>query len=281
MEFYLHQGKITAETDFNPKHEWMNFPVQVKTSMWFAHGEIPFLEVHAEQLNNHLELLHRTYRIDPNELNELRRIFSRLINKNKAYLGGWLHLYVFADPKNMEFIAAIEKYPDRQIPFDEQGKLAIISPELKWSQNSMGKSVIGMYRTWEDEKLKLAGTRYGEAIFCNENGALVETIGSNLYCIRKDKLLTPSPATGCFMDPFRQLTIESAQRIGLDVVEEERLTPGDLPEMNEIFTVSERYGFRWIMGIGLKRFVKKKSERIREGAEALLWKNRNNQEKIP
>jgi branched-subunit amino acid aminotransferase/4-amino-4-deoxychorismate lyase len=279
MEFYLHQGKITAETDFYPKHEWMHFPVHVKTSMWFAHGEIPFLELHIEQLNKHFELLHRTYRIDRSDLNELRRLFSRLINKNKAYLGGWLHLYVFANQNNRELIAAIEKYPERQIPFDEQGKLAIISPELKWSGNTNGKSAIGMYRTWEDEKLKLAGTRYGETIFCNENGALVETIGSNLYCIRKDKLLTPSTGTGCFVDSLRQLTIESAQGLGLEVVEEEQLTPEDLPAMNEIFTVSERYGFRWIMGIGIKRFVKKKSGSIREGVEALLWKNRNDQVK--
>jgi branched-subunit amino acid aminotransferase/4-amino-4-deoxychorismate lyase len=281
MEFYLHQGKITTETDFNPKHEWMNYPAQVKTSMWFAHGEIPFLELHIEQLNKHFELLNRTYRIGHSDLNELRRLFSRLINKNKAYLGGWLHLYVFANQNNHELIAAIEKYPDRKIPFDEQGKLAIISPELKWSGNTMGKSAIGMYRIWEDEKIKLAGTRYGETIFCNENGALVETIGSNLFCIRKDKLLTPSPDTGCFIDPLRKLTIESAQRLGLELREEERLTPGDLPDMNEIFTVSERYGFRWIMGIGIKRFVKKKSESIREDVEVLLWKNRKDPAKTP
>jgi hypothetical protein len=51
--------------------------------------------------------------------------------------------------------------------------------------------------------------------------------------------------------------------------------------MNEIFTVSERYGFRWIMGIGIKRFVKKKSESIREGVEVLLWKNRKDPGKTP
>ncbi len=281
MEFYLHQGKITADTDFNPKHEWINFPVHVKSSMWFAHGEIPFLEVHIEQLNKHFELLHRKYKIESSDLNELRRLFSRLINKNKAYLGGWLHLYVFTDSSNREYIAAIEKYPERKIPFDEQGKLAIISPELKWSKNTMGTSSIGMQRTWEDEKLKLAGSRYGEAIFCNDNGALVETIGSNLYCIRRDKLLTPSTVTGCFVDNFRLLTIESAKTMGLEVTEEEQLTPKDLPAMDEIFTVSERYGFRWIMGIGTKRFFKKKSESIREGVEVLLWKNRSDRVKTP
>jgi len=281
MEFYLHQGKITADTDFNPKYEWINFPVHVKTSMWFAHGEIPFLEVHIEHLNKHFELLQRKYKIDSSDLSELQRLFSRLINKNKAYLGGWLHLYVFADPDNSGFIAAVEKYPERKIPFDEQGKLAVISPELKWSKNTMGMSAIGMYRTWEDEKLKLAGSRYGETIFCNEKGALVETIGSNLYCIRKDKLLTPSPGTGCFLDTLRLLTIESAQGLGLEVVEEEQLTPKDIPTMDEIFTVSERYGFRWIMGIGTKRFFKKKSESIREGVEVLLWKNRSDRVKTP
>lgn len=276
MQYYLHQGKITGDTDFNIKAELLCFPVKVRTSMWFAHGEIPFFDNHIAKFNHYFEIVHLPYRIDTLEKTELKRLLRRLVNKNKAFMGGWVHLNLFVSKNEWRYVATIEKYPHREIPFDEHGKLAIISSEIKWSKSNTVNSVFGMNPIWENEKLKIVGTRYGDSIFCNENGSVVESIGSNIYCIYQNKLYTPSTDTGCFEDNFRQLTLDSALQMGLEIFESDTLTPKQLMLMDEIFTVSECNGFRWVLGIENKRFVRKRTEVIRNGVEEFLWKNRQN-----
>ena len=131
MQYYLHQGKITGDTDFNIKAELLCFPVKVRTSMWFAHGEIPFFDNHIAKFNHYFEIVHLPYRIDTLEKTELKRLLRRLVNKNKAFMGGWVHLNLFVSKNEWRYVATIEKYPHREIPFDEHGKLAIISSEIK------------------------------------------------------------------------------------------------------------------------------------------------------
>jgi branched-subunit amino acid aminotransferase/4-amino-4-deoxychorismate lyase len=276
MEYYLHQGKITADPDFNPKEEWLYFPVKVKTSMWFAHGEIPFFENHISTINHYFGTLQQPFNIDMAQEAEMKRLIRRLINKNKAFMGGWVHVNLFVSKSEWRYIGTIEKYSHREIPFDEQGKLVTISSEIKWSKRISENSVPGMKPLWENEKLKLEGSRYGDSIFCNENGSVVESIGSNIYCIDQDKLYTPSMDTGCYEDNFRQLTLDSALQLDLKIIESDKLTPKELMLMDEIFTASECNGFRWVLGIDNKRFVRKKAESIRNGVEFLLWKNRQN-----
>ncbi len=276
MEFYLHQRKITSDNEFNPKDEWLQFPVKVRTSMWFAHGEIPFFANHIEELNNLIESLRLKYRIETDDHSELLRLAIRLINKNKAFMGGWLHLHFFINDSTWNFIGQIEKYPHREIPFDENGKLAIISDEVIWSQSVSFSKKYLRESIWMNEKLKITGTRYGDSVFCNEKGAVVETIGSNLFCVSQDKFITPSLGSGCTNNNLRALTIESASLSGLIIIESDALYPDDLQQMDEIFTASEQNGFKWIMGVGTKRFVKKKTEIIRNGVDKLVWQNRKN-----
>lgn len=274
MEFYLQNGKITGENDFNPKAEWKDFPVRFTIHMWFANGTIPFFEEHIHALNNRFENLHRPYNTEADDKLELHRLLQRLINKNKAYMGGWIRLEVFAGEKSWTFIARVIKHPRREIPYDEQGKLAIISDRMLRTDANLACPERDSVHFWACESLKIAGTRYSDAIFCNEDKAVASAIGANLFCISGNRLFTPSTASGYLPDNFRQLTLGAAAATGLEIRETDRLSTGDLLHMDEIFTVAESAGFRWILGIGMKRFVRKRSEVIRNHAEHLLWLDR-------
>lgn len=281
MDFYLHKGKITGHEDFNPRDEWLNFGVTLKTSMWFTHGEIPFFDFHIRQANSCFEYLQRSFRIGFDDRNEMLRVCKRLINKNKAYLAGWLHVFLFVADNHWDYTVTLEKYPHREFPFDEQGKLVTLSEESKYSQGMAGKSAMLMQDRWAKEKLKIAGTRYGDTLFCNEKGAVVETIGANIFCITQNRMTTPGPGTGCFEDVVRPLVIRAAAEVGLEVIESGNLTPEDLQKADEIFTVSEQYGFKWIMGIGYKRFVKKRVESVRSVVGQLILRERAAEWEIP
>jgi branched-subunit amino acid aminotransferase/4-amino-4-deoxychorismate lyase len=278
MDFYLQKGKIVSDNDFNPKAEWKNYPVTFSVPMWFAHGEIPCFDLHIRDVKEKLQLLHRALVLEPDDILELRRLFLRLINKNKAYMGGWLYLEIFAGDKGWTYVASVKKSLQREIPYDDQGKLAIVA-EVVYPENPDSLNFqLFSEKFWIAESLKITGSRYGEAIFCNARGVIVSAIGANLFCIVRDRLFTPSLNTGCPADNFRDLTLASSIQAGLEIIETDSLRPEDLLTMDELFTVSERAGFKWIMGIGTKRFVRKRSELIRNTADFLLWKDRKKQD---
>ncbi len=274
MEFYLQKGKITSHEDFNPREEWLMYPSHWTVKMWFAHGEIPFFSKFIDLINRYFEEHDREYRISEITKSEMLRMILRLINKNKAYMGGWVNLTVFEGFLDWKYIVRIEKYHERMIPFYENGILARISEEKirvgRKPETSLIKSEAII--TWE--MLKLAGSRYGDSIFCNDAGAIVATTGGNLFTIENETVYTPSLNSGCNNDNFRQLVIRACEILKLKVVERDDIEPGTLSKMDEVFTVSEKTGFKWILGVGIKRFVKRKSESIREVTDQLLWISR-------
>jgi branched-subunit amino acid aminotransferase/4-amino-4-deoxychorismate lyase len=276
MEYYLQNGKIVSESDLNPRSEWLNYAVSFRVSMWFANGTIPFLEVHIQKINKAFGLLNRNYSIEYEEKAELTRLIYRLINKNKAYMGGWLVLDLFAAETKWTCIGSVRKSPRREIPYEEQGRLAIISDEPAGEEFTGRYSILSTGLFEAREKLKIAGSRYGEIICTNRSGSVLGTPGANLFAISGNRLYTPSPETCCPDDNFRILTLMAAREQGLDTIETGNMTPADLMNMDELFTVSESTGFKWIMGIGIKRFLRKHSELIRNRVDLLLWQPRGN-----
>jgi branched-subunit amino acid aminotransferase/4-amino-4-deoxychorismate lyase len=99
-------------------------------------------------------------------------------------------------------------------------------------------------------------------LFLNEKGFITESAGANLFFIRKDQLITPSAETGCMTDIMRAYVLQSAAQAGFRITETASLAVAELPQMEEIFTVSEENGFRWILGIGGKRYLKTSTEVI-------------------
>ena len=277
MEFYLQQGKIVSEQEFNLISEWRDYPVTFRTFLWFANGIVPFFGNHISRISGNLTLINRNIVIEDHQIQEMHRLLVRLINKNKAYMGGWLKLDIYAGEPGWSYIASVQKYHQRLIPYDEQGKLAQIC-DLKVSEiPDMQELHLFSEKYWAAEFLKIYGSRYGETIYRTSVGTVVSALGSNLYCISGDKLITPSLETGCPRDNLRPLTLSAAELSGLSVTESDNLTTDALMNMDEIFTVSERSGFKWILGIGFKRFLRKRSEQIRNSADNLLWKDRINQ----
>lgn len=274
MEFYLHNGKIVTEDEFNPLKYWINESLCLKNSMWFAHGEIPFFDNHINHFNEQMDILDCNYTIESAEKNELHRQSKRLINKNKGYMGGWVNLNLVLGSEKFDVTGSVKKWGERIFPFEQAGKLAVISSERKWSESALSKYRFYSEWFWQSEKIRNVGSRYGDVIFCNEKGFVTETLGANLFCIKGDVLITPSLETGCISDFFRDLVLSSADGMGLKILESASILSGELKMMDEIFTVSEAEGFQWIMGLGVKRFFKKYSEEIYASTEKKLWESR-------
>jgi branched-subunit amino acid aminotransferase/4-amino-4-deoxychorismate lyase len=264
MDFILHNGKIIRSDDLQAgSHCRENGPTFTQ-GMWFANGEIPHFQLLYDEF---LTLLHTLGRpalpgFPPEE--ELLRLIKRLINKNKAFMGGWVDLRLTFQEEGMETVVRVRPYPDRLFPLDGEGKTGILSPFVKSSGNPLSRYFFFSETLWKTERFRSGGKAGEVSIYLNEQGKLTEATGGNLFCILKDQLFTPSTETGCVRDILRDPVIRSAKVLGFRVTESDKLVPEDLDEMEEIFVVSEGEGFRWIRGIGRKRYFRSSIELIRK-----------------
>jgi branched-subunit amino acid aminotransferase/4-amino-4-deoxychorismate lyase len=267
MEFLIHNGKIIPYTDFHADLKSRVNSLSLSQDMWFANGEIPHFNFHLQELNSLLiKLAHPSLQnLPPGD--EILRLSKRLINKNKAFMGGWLRLSLSCKRNDLDYVISTKPCAERIFPLDQAGKTAIISPFVKYSGNLLSRYFFFSESLWKTEHFRSDNTENEVSFFLNEKGVLTEATGANLFCLSRNQLWTPAEETGCIIDIMREHVIRSAQVIGFSVNQSDSFLPSDIQEMEEIFLVSEGSGFKWIMGMGTKRFFKKGME--------LIWKQVN------
>ncbi len=264
MDYILLNGKIFDKNEFNPSGLFLRKGLTMRDRMWFDNGEIRFFGEHMQNLNTILVFFSETPVFAKAYQTELLRTLKRLINKNKAFMGGWISiLYVF-ETELPDFYAEVVPSEARVLPFLSSGKLAAFSPLVKYSGNPLNRYSQFTTPLWDAERFRSRNAKTDESIFLNEKGMVTEALGSCLFCIAGNDLITPSAETGCFTDPVRRLVMEAARRLGFRISESDSISPSGLHRMDEIFTVSESLGFGWILGIETKRYMRIKTGMIRE-----------------
>jgi len=264
MDYILLNGKIFDRTEFNPSGLFLRKGLTLTDRMWFDNGEIRFFSEHMQNMNSILDFFNETPVFTRAYQSELLRTFKRLINKNKAFMGGWVSTFCIFESAMPDLFAEVIPSPGRVLPFQPSGKLAAFSPFVKFSGNPLNRYSQLTTPLWDAERYRCRNAKTGESIFLNENGMVTEALGSCLFCIDGNSIITPSAETGCFTDPVRRLVMEAACRLGFKISESESISPSDLFRMEEIFTVSESLGFGWIMGIEMKRYMRVKSGMLRD-----------------
>jgi branched-subunit amino acid aminotransferase/4-amino-4-deoxychorismate lyase len=267
MDFFIYNGKIIPETDayFGLNTRMNDF--SISQDMWFANGEIPHFDLHFRELEHLLTILDRPGTQNYPSRDEILRISKRLINKNKAFMGGWLSVRFSHWRNGINYFITIKPCSERIFPFDPVGKTATISPFIKFSGNPLTRYSFFSESLWKTEQFRSGNSENEESFFLNEKGVLTEAIGTNLFFLHKNHLWTPAEETGCMVDIMREHVIHSARLIGFQIHLTHTFMPAEIREMEEIFLVSEGRGFKWIMGMGTKRFFKK-------GVD-LIWRQLN------
>jgi hypothetical protein len=267
LNFILHNGKIIRENEYPPGSIQYRNDLQFKQEMWFANGEIPHFN---ELYTDFVQLMNYLNRSVPNNFppqSELLRLIVRLINKNKAFMGGWASCRFLFQEKSPEYVVSVTPHPDRLFPLDGAGRMGIISPLAKSTGNTLSRYFFFSETLWKTDKIRMEKKTDEVSIFLNEKGIVTETEEANLFCILNNQLITPSVETGCVVDIMREYVLQSAKSIGLVVIQSVSLTQLALHNMEEIFTVSEGNGFKWLKGIGGKRYLKTTTE--------LIWRQVN------
>jgi branched-chain amino acid aminotransferase len=78
---------------------------------------------------------------------------------------------------------------------------------------------------------------YDDALLLNEKGNLSECTSANIFLVRGGRVLTPPLSSGCLAGITREILLEIAPQVGIEIREQE-LTAQDLTTAEEVFISS-------------------------------------------
>jgi len=262
MHFIIREGTIIRNEGAGTAELEAGTELPVHEEFWFAHGNLPFFEAHLQRVEELLGFFGQPWPDDLPPGHEIKRLFLRLVNKNKAFMGGWVKAEFRFSPVKTRLNAMVVPHPERQFPLDPEGRTGFISPFVKFSRDPLARFPLASKPLRDLEQFRRETLSGAIPLFLNEKGVLTEAACAALYCIRKNTLLTPAPSTGCLRTLYHDYLLRAASQTGFQTTETDQLTPSDLAGCEEVFTLSEGEGFRWLSGIGDKRFVRTKTNLI-------------------
>ncbi|MFW6257614.1 MAG: aminotransferase class IV [Prolixibacteraceae bacterium] len=270
MDFVIVDENIITKDEMNITPFIREDTFQLSCKIWFGFGGIPFFDENRITILEQLKQLNLPVPAIMKNERELFRITKRMMNKNKFYRSGFIHLQLFCNDKQVHTV--ITGTPSREVmfPFRKKGMLLTYSSQRKYSNNAFNRFSFSNHTLWQVSKREIADTQFGNSIILNEKNGICETIHSNIFILTKNELLTPSLNCGCYQDVFRNIIKQLASELDFNVKEPDKIEPADLLMADEIFIAGEAYGMDWILGIENKRFVHHYSAVIHEKLNDLL-----------
>lgn len=120
---------------------------------------------------------------------------------------------------------------------------------------------------FDEEKQNAAASGFGEVIFANKKGHITEGAVSNIFCVKKGTIFTPTVSSGLLDGIMRRFLIA----IGGGEIKETVVTKEDLLEAEEIFLTNSLMGILPVRSLNGKHYLTGgKGSKLSEYYNALL-----------
>ena len=225
--------------------------------MHSSENNIHFFKEHLHKIRLTFQLLGMTL---PDYLkgngNFLHRELTRLINKNKFYMGAGIQLHIASEFRIAQTIA----FPEREYVLNK-GILTDTYEHFLKPIHPLSSIYQGSFHFWQLARFH-AAQNFDELIFVNEENKVCEGYAKNIFIIRDNKLYTPPLTSGCYHDILREKVLSAAQSLQIDVEQNIQLNINDLLKADEVFFARAYDGITWIKGIRARRYYNIKTKLI-------------------
>ena len=271
--FIVIDGKVIEKGEVNVTHLLLNENVVLSQKIWFGFGGIPLFSENISLLIREMKVLQLPLPENFKNERELFRVTKRMLNKNKFYRSGLIFIQVFWNENSPATIITAKAYESFDFPFSPNGLFVNFSGLRKYSGAELARFPFYNEPLWKaaglPDYVTQAGSGPGDSLFqnsiiLNEAGYVCECIKANIFMMKGNTLITPALKTGCYDDLLRNMIIETAAELKINVAESDKITKDEILKMNEVFIAGEERGVQWILGIENKRFVHRYSEVIYE-----------------
>ena len=270
MRFIIVDGKIIEKKEVVLTEEITNNRFTLSQKMWYGYGGIPLFTENIELLKQQAAVLKTPFPSEFGDNRELFRLIKRMLNKNRFYRSGHIHLQIFYGNDSIHTLVSCTTFTGFTFPFSEEGLLGAFSTQKKFTQNAMNRLPFFNERLWQGALAEIQGTPFKQSIILNDRDSAWECAFCSLFIVSQNELITPSHLSGCHENALRRFVIEAAVNLGLKPNEAAFISPDEILEADEIFCASEEFGIQWILGVEQQRFIHYYSEKIAEELDLLL-----------
>ncbi len=238
-------------------------------TMFASGSEIPLYNEHIKRLVKSMMVLKMEIPVKLSlEAKVLQQEITRLLTKNKFFTSSKVRLTVFRQDggnyvpttNNVSYIVETEKLAIANFEVLKSGLKIDVFTEIKKpinifanmkTANSLLYVMAGIYQ----QKKNL-----DEVIILNQNNNICESVTSNVFVVKADKIYTPALSEGCIEGVMRQAILQLAKENNMEIIENTLLTTDNLLQADEIFLTNAVQGIRWVAAFQNRRYFNKISK---------------------
>lgn len=230
-----------------------------------------FFDFHFERLKKSINILEYS-KTDFFNKEFLLKEINRVLNKNKHFKSAKIRLTIFRNdggmylPETNDISYLIESYPlDYEAYIINQKGISIsIFNKVKKPINILSTFKNGNSLIYVLASNYAKNNGFDDALILNEKNEIIEATNSNLFIIIKNKLLTPSSYSGCVNGVMKNVIIECARKLNLNIEENAVITESDLLIADEVFLTNSIVGIKWVLSFNERRYFCKYSKKLIE-----------------
>jgi branched-chain amino acid aminotransferase len=240
-----------------------------ETMLW-RDGDIRFLDLHLERLQESLSMLHFDD-VDQFDAFFIRSNVEELLRKNNMVgQQARVRLIVFRqggglyspETNKPAFILQVDRKPET-LRDKKTGLIIDVYTEYKKPYSELSKIKSNNALIYVMAGLFKKKNAFDEVLILNQSGNLCEALVSNIFVYYDKVLYTPAISEGCIAGVMRRVVMDMAQEQGIEVVEAE-IKPEIMKVADEIFCTNAVEGIQWVMGYKHKRYFNKISRIFQE-----------------
>lgn len=275
--FINYNGQIIAQDTkvFGPNNRAYRYGDGLFETMRMMEGNLMFFKYHIDRLFKGMDTLKLKYHKAFDQEFIASEIFS-LARTNKIFKNARIRFSVFREdggwytPEKNSFQYLIEMESLDSSNYNaERGLIVDVYRDVRKDY-----SALSSLKTINALPYVLAGVyrkenQLDECILLNKDNNIVESISSNVFLVKENKVYTPSITEGCIDGVMRKVVIEIIKKNKLALFET-KLPVALLEHADEIFLTNSLQGIQTVVGMGPKRYFSKL------GKELLLALNKSN-----
>lgn len=222
--------------------------------------EPQFFENHWTRLSQGMKLLKMQGNADFSR-QTLEYYIGKLLNKNRIFKGARIRLTVYRnegglyspEDNSVSWLMESSALDDEHYEFRNKGlsvdifdgvhKPVTVLSNLKTTQ-ALIYVLAGIFR--KENSLD-------ECLILNQYGRITESISSNVFLVRDEKIITPPLSEGCIAGTMRHTVIQLAKQDGYSLEERGILEP-QLLDADELFFTNAIQGIQWVAAYKDRRY---------------------------
>ncbi len=252
--------------------DWMSGSLEIR---WRSSGtRIPFYPAQYSRLFSFFQAFQEDKSWIPDE-RSLALLLTKLIQGNRLFKGVDIRFYLkpgtnLHEPADLLILSLI--HPEELFVLNDQGLvIGPAEPQQHPGMSYLHKMSFNQIftRQWKQQ----AYEKELDALYLTgTENQLLETMDSNIYLIKGNKLFTPSNDHFLFPWGIQDSIQKACLNLGLSYSPTTSLLSDHLNQADEVFLADDYRGIRWVMGHQNKRFFRKNSQKIMKLIN-LEWEN--------